>query len=477
METSQRDRQQALQSPSDYSMATPGAPAREQREAREEQPPRVSRLDAPGEEDLAELVKRRRLVEGMLLWLSRLRIGSRLSRRSSRRTVQALVTERQLIGPQPATAMATYAETVVRGIATRAADDILDQTHLRLSRHARRTDRLRARRATLRDRVNGIPGEHVRHVDGGKRTVREARRDRDALQAQISGQRGRGSRKHERLSGWFGRLPRVVLVFDLFLLLYFFSGITDVDWGAPLSMPLAFASGLAAMVTAASYGCLAFAGHRLRRYKDDSGSVPVRDLDWLSRLVAGAAALGVVLLAVLMFVRMRSETLLALGPRSSVTAFVIALALAGVSALANVLVIAVHAFDGSEETDRLRALSTAVGRAYARSDRMNRRANRLDHVIATRVRRAQRVAVRGTSRAGRPLGTADRIIDTARIPAQRDRSQHEATCDPNVHDGVTGYRQGEPALHADERSLHLALEHVDTDLPSETRPGKPGREN
>jgi hypothetical protein len=168
-----------------------------------------------------------------------------------------------------------------------------------------------------------------------------------------------------------------------------------------------------------------------------------------------------------MFVRMRSETLLALGTHSSVTAIVIALALAGVSALANVLVIAVHASDGSEETDRLHALSTAVGRAYARVDRLNRRAKHLDHVIARRVRKAQRVAARGRSRAGRPLSTADRIIDTARIPAQRDRSHHETTHDANLHEGVTGYREAEPALHADERSLHLALEHVNSDLPSE----------
>jgi hypothetical protein len=162
--------------------------------------------------------------------------------------------------------------------------------------------------------------------------------------------------------------------------------------GPPFSVALAFALGLAVMVTTASYGCLAFAGHRLRRHKDHSGAIPFKDLDWLSRLVAVTSVAGIVLLAVLMFVRMRSETLQALGTRSTAAALVIAATLAGVSVLANVLVIAVHASDGSDKTDRLDALSSAVGRAHAREDRMRRRADHLDQVIARRVRHAQRVA-------------------------------------------------------------------------------------
>jgi hypothetical protein len=461
METSPAGSQQSLQNPSGFSVVTPTT------SGPKDPPPCVSRLDAPSEGDLAEMDRRRRRYEHMLLWLSRFRTGSRFSRRSSRRAVQALVTERQFIGPQPEAVAATYGETVVQSIATRAADAILDQTHSKVSRHARRTDRLRVRRATLRDRISGIPREHVTHVDGGKRTVEEVRRDRDALQTKVTEERNRGSCRHVRLSNWFGRVPQIVLAFDLLLLSYFFSGITDVDWAAPLSVALAFALGLSVMVTTASYGCLAFAGHRLRRHKDHSGTIPFKDLDWLSRLVAATALVGIVLLAGLMFTRMRSETLEALGAHAATTALVIAATLAGVSVLANVLVVAVHASDGSDETDRLDALSSAAGRALAREDRMRRRADRLDHVIAKRVRHAHRVAARGKSRAGWPLGTADRIIDIARIPGQRDRAHEEGTCDPNLHEGVTGYRQAKPTLRADERPLHLALEHVDSDLPSE----------
>jgi hypothetical protein len=55
-----------------------------------------------------------------------------------------------------------------------------------------------------------------------------------------------------------------VLFFDFILLLYFFAGITDVDWQSPLSVNLAFATVLAAMVTVLTYGFLSFTGHRMR---------------------------------------------------------------------------------------------------------------------------------------------------------------------------------------------------------------------
>jgi hypothetical protein len=277
---------------------------------------------------------------------------------------------------------------------------------------------------------------------------------------------------HDRLPRFFCWLPRIILVFDLFLLLYFFSGITDVNWGAPLSEPLAFAVGLAAMITAASYGCLAFAGHRLRSRKNHSGDIAFEDLDWLTGLVTFTAALGIILLALLMFVRMRSEVLLALGPGSDVTAIVVAGGLAGVSILANILVVCVHALNGSEETDRLEALGSAVSAALAREDRMRRRAERLDHVIAMRERAAHRLAAGGVSKAERPMDIAGRIIDTARIPSQRAALPHEIAADASLQQGFSGHRVPEGVPQVDERPLRLVLEHVDTDLPSEVNRGR-----
>ena len=76
-----------------------------------------------------------------------------------------------------------------------------------------------------------------------------------------------------------------MLVFDFLLLLYFLSGITDVNWGAPESPQLAFAVALAAMITVVSYGCFAFAGDSLRAHKNHSGRIPLASLDWLTRVI------------------------------------------------------------------------------------------------------------------------------------------------------------------------------------------------
>jgi hypothetical protein len=414
-------------------------------------------------DDLAEAGRRRQRNRRILLWLTRCTIGVGPGTRSARRAVRALEAERESIGAQLGTSQATYGETVVRSIAKRSADGVLEQTDRKVSRLARRTDRLKARRNVLRDLIALVPDEHVRHVDGGRRTVEEAKCDREALQARVTEHRHRGSRMHDRTPGWIRRLPRIVLVLDFFLLLYFFSGITDVDWSAPLSEPLAFAAGLAAMITAASYGGLAFAGHCLRRHKDHTRAISVADLDWLTRLVTVAAALGVVILALLMFVRMRSEVLFALGPGSGATAIVIASALAMVSVLANILVIAVHALDGSEETDRLDALGASIGDAQARIDKMRRKVKRLERRIAARRRRAQHVAARGRSRAGRPMANADQIIDNARLLHQGAGPFSELATDPNLRPGVIGYREPDATPQADERPLRLSLGHMESD--------------
>jgi hypothetical protein len=265
----------------------------------------------------------------------------------------------------------------------------------------------------------------------------------------------------------------VVLVFDFLLLLYFLSGITNVNWSAPVSPELAFAAGLAAMITVVSYGCFAFAGHRLRMHKDHSGTIPPADLDWLTRVIVAVCVAGVIVLGLLMFARMRSEVLVALGNSADATAITVAAALATVSILANIMVISVHALDGSEETDRLDVLGAAVSRPLARSERMRRRAARLDHVIALRVLKTHRVAAAGISRAGRPPTVADQIIDNARAIHQGAGPLSEVTDDPNHQPGTAGYRQPGAIPRADERALRRALVEAESDLPSEIREESP----
>jgi len=364
--------------------------------------------------DLAEADRIRRRRPRSLLLLTRYRIGVANWPRISRSAVRALVAEQEGTGALGDPAHVTHGEKVVHSIARRTADGILHSTYQRLSWLIRRTDRLRAKKATLQARICLIPHEQVAHPHGGHRTVEQTQADQNALASRVNAERSQRSRKHERLPRWFRHLPRIVLVFDFLLLLYFLSGITDVDWSSPESPQLAFAVALAAMITLVSYGCFAFTGDRLRARKDHSGRIPPGDLDWLTRMLVSVSVFGILVLGLLMFSRMWSEVLIALGNGATTTAMSVAAAVTAVSVLANVMVISVHALDGSEETDQLDAFGAAVRRPLIRADRMRRRIAHLDYRIAVRVRKAQRVTAGGVARAERPPVIADEVVSSAR---------------------------------------------------------------
>ena len=384
------------------------------------------------------------------------------------RAVRALVAEQEGTAGLRDPARATHGEVVVHSIARRRIQGVFHRTFRRLSRMNRRTDRLKARQATLHALIELIPHEHVPHPGGGHRTVEQTKTDRDALAARVDAERSQKSRKHNRLRRWFRHLPRVALLFDFLLLLYFLSGITDVNWAAPESPQLAFAVALAAMITLVSYGCFAFTGDRLRAHKDHSGRIPPGSLDWLSRMLAVACAVGIAILGFLMFSRMWSEVLLALGNGAKATAISVAAAVTAVNVLANIMVISVHALDGSEETDQLNAFGAAVRRSDLRADRMRRRAARLDHRIAVRVRKAQRVKADGESRAGRPSMIADEIVGNARAIHQRTGPLSEATIAALSRES-SGHSQPEQVGPA-ERALRLVLNQTETDLSASRKP-------
>ena len=392
----------------------------------------------------------------------------------SRRAIRALVAEQDGIGGLRDAARATHGEAVVHSMARRTARGILQSTYQRLSWLLRRTDRLRARKATLHARINLIPQEHVPHPYGGHRTVEQTESDRNALAARVNAERARNSRKHERLPRWFRHLPRVVLVFDFLLLLYFLSGITDVNWSAPESPQLAFAVALAAMITVVSYGCFAFAGDRLRAHKNHAGRIPLGSLDWLTRVLVVACTVGIAVLGLLMFSRMWSEVLIALGNGATTTAISVAAAVTAVSVLANMMVISVHALDGSTETDELNAFGAAVRRPLVRRDRMRRRAAQLDHRIAVRVRKAQRVMAGGEARAERPSAIAEEVVGHARaihqgagvlsramVPAPSPRGSAEHGLPGG---GAGGVGAGGGGAGAAERALRLVLGQSETEL-------------
>jgi hypothetical protein len=212
----------------------------------------------------------------------------------------------------------------------------------------------------------------VKHPDGGERTVLDTHADEKAQREKIIRERDMGSRKHDRLPPWLRQIPKLVLLFNFVLVLYFFAEITNVDWQGPVSMGLAFASALAAMVTVSSFGFLAFTGHRLHYHKDHDG-IPDA-LDGLTKAVAGAAMVVTAVLAVLMYVCIHSEILDALGGQAGEIAFVVPLSAAVVGTAANSLVVLIYAMDGSEEVARLDMLAAATRRPAGKAHKLRRRA-------------------------------------------------------------------------------------------------------
>jgi WD domain, G-beta repeat len=140
---------------------------------------------------------------------------------------------------------------------------------------ASKADWLRAQHASLDARVRHPDEDLAAHRGGEPATVADLRRDEAAQQAQVAAETAQGSRKHQRLPGWTRLLPTLVLALDFGLLLYFFAGITGVNW-ADLSPAALGAAASAAMVTTLLYGFLGFAGSRLRGHKNHSGSTARR---------------------------------------------------------------------------------------------------------------------------------------------------------------------------------------------------------
>jgi hypothetical protein len=212
----------------------------------------------------------------------------------------------------------------------------------------------------------------VRHPDGGERTVADTLTDEKAQQQKITRERDMGSHKHDRLPRWQRWIPKLAALFGFILLLYFFAGGTNVDWQSPVSMNLAFAGVLAAMVTVLSYGFLAFTGYRFRAHKSSEGAPDLHELDGLTKAASGAALAVIAVLAVLMYLGTRREVLDTLGGRAGESALVIPLSVAVVSVVANCLVVLIHAFDGSDEVARLDRLAAATRRPARKAHRLRR---------------------------------------------------------------------------------------------------------
>jgi hypothetical protein len=427
--------------------------------------PRPNLTVVPHPEERAPAARLRRSVNRMMR-------GRRVSRRA---VLRALVIEHILIGRQRDADSTSYAENLTRGLGKAAGDHVLGKTHRTLDGLASKADRLRAEQVALRTRAGCRRGDLISHPDGGLRTVAETAVDQDTQRAEIAAAIEAGSHRHRRLSKALRRVPVIIFISDALLLLYFFSGVTNVDWTSPLSAALVFAVILAAMVTCISFAFFRLAGNRLRHYKNDAGTVPLRGLDEATIAIVGLALAAVAVLATLMYFRMHAEVINALGSSAGFSAVIIGLTLAMVSILANTMVIAIHALDGSPEADRLDALGGAVGKPLNEERKLNEDADARDKELAVLARKAERVAAKGFTEAGHQRAASDRLIDAGRAVHQGVGPLSEPAVNPNNHEGVIGYRRTDATPEVDERPVRLCLHHINTPLTDEQQPTDSGQ--
>ena len=219
-------------------------------------------------------------------------------------------------------------------------------------------DRLLARIQELRYLSARVMEGHVVGPHGQNLTVAEARTRAAHLDDLIEMEQVRGSLRHRRVN----RLTRVltlltVTVVDLPIMLWLAASVFNVDWGAPLGLPLAISVVISVLATGGAASALHHLGHNQRQHKDHH-----RQLSWAS-LSAGAklslvtVGLLVGLMGVLMFVRVSTEGLLS---GADDLAVLMAVLVALVMVVSATLVFWTAFRDGSLEQDDLRHYSESV---------------------------------------------------------------------------------------------------------------------
>jgi len=198
----------------------------------------------------------------------------------------------------------------------------------------------------------------------------------DDLDVAITADVKAGKTRHNLLSWPVRQVPKVVAVIDCVVLYTFCAVILNVPLDDPLSSPIsALAAGFLAILAAgASYLWLALTGNRTRTFRDDLGEVRWSLLGATSWIMIGVSLVLVATLSLLMYDRILAELVDSLDQGQTPIAPSLALAFALISAVANLCVVAVHAFDGSAESELRRTLGRLLLRRQRKIQRWQRRA-------------------------------------------------------------------------------------------------------
>jgi hypothetical protein len=217
--------------------------------------------------------------------------------------------------------------------------------------------------------VKGPRGQQMTLTDAATRAVEIGNR--------IDLDEARSSLRH-RTVGRSTKLLTVAFlaVIDLPIMLWLSSSVFNVDWAAPLDLPLAISLVISLLGTAGAAWTLHHLGHNRRENKTDN-----RQINW-SRMSVGAktsmagVALLIALIAVVMFVRVYTEGVLS---GLAELALLLAVLVAFIMLLSAALVFGTSFRDGSPEQDDLAHYSKLAQAGLQRKREHEDRAARLRH--------------------------------------------------------------------------------------------------
>jgi hypothetical protein len=258
-------------------------------------------------------------------------------------------------------------------------------------RHDPATSRTRRDLAAVRHDLAALGDRPVRDSHGGADTVRGITARIAELRADIREDPSPG--RHRRISTAQRWMCRSLPVLDGTVLLWFLVEVLNVDPTRLLESPFtAVAAALALLGTVALAAWSGVVGEHLARFVDDRRRLAWAAVDVIGRTMLAFTGVVWVLLAAMMFVRVRTEVGYATGVLDTGTA-VVAAAFAVAVVIVNAYVLYLSWSDGSDETREIELLSRAVAPHLRHRRRLWRRAARLAERLAE-----QEAAQRATDR-------------------------------------------------------------------------------
>jgi hypothetical protein len=242
------------------------------------------------------------------------------------------------------------------------------------------TGRLRHQLAVVRHDLAALGDRPLRDAHGGVDTVRGATARITDLRMVI--RQDVSPARHRRISTTQRLLCRLLPVLDGAVLLWFLLEVLNVNPRRLLTSPNTYvAIALALLGTVALAAWAGAVGEHLARFVDDRRRLAGPAIDVIGRTMLVLTALVWLLLAAMMFVRVRAEVGFATGV-TDISTDVIAAALAAAVVVVNAYVLYLAWSDGSEETREIEMLSRAVAPHLRARRRLWRRAADLAERIA-----------------------------------------------------------------------------------------------